>query len=109
MKKIKNAVIFSIYHRTSFSSVKNFFKSCWFFLGNHSLCDSINQFQCLNKICVDESLLCNGQNDCGDFSDEFKCNVNECAQDPPPCSHICIDKKVGLVNFVIFKFFLGYL
>lgn len=68
----------------------------FFFLANKTfVCNPETHFECRNKICVEEYLLCNGQDDCGDFSDEIKCNINECHQDPPPCSHICIDKKVG--------------
>ena len=33
-----------------------------------------NQYSCRNKVCIDMLLKCNGQNDCGDFSDELGCN-----------------------------------
>ena len=32
------------------------------------------QFVCSNSLCVNETLLCNGRNDCGDFSDETRCS-----------------------------------
>ncbi|KAG0716890.1 Low-density lipoprotein receptor-related protein 1 [Chionoecetes opilio] len=54
-------------------------------------------FKCKNGICLDYKHLCNGQNDCGDFSDEgLLCNVNECLQtNPRVCAHKCIDKGIG--------------
>ena len=30
----------------------------------------INHFQCANQRCVPETAICNGENDCGDHSDE---------------------------------------
>ena len=33
-------------------------------------CD-VNQFLCKNNVCIPERWKCNGNNDCGDNSDEF--------------------------------------
>lgn len=77
------------------------------------------QFRCANRLCVNSALLCDGRNDCGDFSDENKCSmstiyfpqmpliyswcfvlfffvldVNEC-EPINPCAHTCVDKPVG--------------
>lgn len=51
-----------------------------------------------NGACVQESLLCNGEFNCGpdDFSDEELCNINECAQTGDAlCAHKCVDRKIG--------------
>ena len=57
-------------------------------------CHQKNHYQCKNDVCISLDLLCNGQDDCGDYSDEMSCNINEC-EDPNTCSHICVDKKIG--------------
>ena len=30
----------------------------------------LDHFQCLNQRCVPNSVVCNGENDCGDYTDE---------------------------------------
>lgn len=60
--------------------------------GNDQKCPGL--FSCKNGGCVSWESLCNGQNDCGDYSDEAACNVNEC-ENPYTCAHICNDKKIG--------------
>lgn len=37
-------------------------------------CDS-DEFQCASGRCILQNYICNGQNDCGDFSDEM---LNQC-------------------------------
>ena len=51
----------------------------------------LQQFGCANGACVPLLALCNGQDECGDYSDEASCNVNEC-ENPYTCAQICKDK-----------------
>jgi len=37
-------------------------------------CTAVDEFLCKNNVCVNETLLCNGENDCGDSSDEIGCS-----------------------------------
>lgn len=37
-------------------------------------CSWPDNFFCHNKVCINANLTCNGQDDCGDFSDEDKCS-----------------------------------
>ncbi|TKR96498.1 hypothetical protein L596_010507 [Steinernema carpocapsae] len=60
----------------------------------HDKCP-VNQFQCDNGVClVNETLLCDKKNDCGDWSDEKLCSIDECMRDMP-CAEICEDQKIG--------------
>ena len=65
-----------------------------------SKCQAKDQFGCTNGACVPLLALCNGQDECGDYSDEASCNVNEC-ENPYTCAHICNDKPIG--NVQLFK------
>ena len=37
-------------------------------------CDGLLQFTCDNGMCLDNSKMCDGINDCGDDSDEMNCS-----------------------------------
>ena len=57
-------------------------------------CGSDDLFECENKACVNVMKLCDGQNDCGDYSDESRCNVNECSSGFA-CAQACTDLPIG--------------
>lgn len=68
-------------------------------------CDSVRKFSCINKRCIPKWQLCNGEDNCGDGSDEnnrtickphpmecpedaFKCDHNKCLQLDKVCNNI---------------------
>ncbi|KAG5337450.1 SORL protein, partial [Acromyrmex charruanus] len=53
-----------------------------------STCSS-NQFACNNNVCIPEFWKCDGDNDCGDNSDEIQCNRATCS----PNNFECDDNK----------------
>ncbi|XP_048001348.1 prolow-density lipoprotein receptor-related protein 1 [Leguminivora glycinivorella] len=53
------------------------------------------EWQCANRACVPRAALCDGQDHCGDFSDERRCNINECSIRNGGCSQNCTDLPVG--------------
>ncbi|KAL6422754.1 hypothetical protein ACFW04_010753 [Cataglyphis niger] len=57
-----------------------------------STCSS-NQFACNNGVCIPEFWKCDGDNDCGDNSDEVNCNRATCSPNNFECdSNTCIPK-----------------
>ncbi|XP_075142844.1 complement factor I isoform X2 [Leptodactylus fuscus] len=50
-----------------------------------------DQFSCVNEKCIDRNRTCNGQNDCGDLSDELCCT--ECANSFHCKSDTCIPRE----------------
>jgi low-density lipoprotein receptor-related protein 1 (alpha-2-macroglobulin receptor) len=57
-------------------------------------CNASNQFTCNNGRCLSWQFVCDGHNQCGDFSDETRCNVNECESNHA-CAHLCEDLPIG--------------
>ncbi|XP_076622054.1 sortilin-related receptor [Colletes latitarsis] len=51
-----------------------------------------NQFACRNDICIPAFWRCDGDNDCGDNSDEIYCNRTMCNSNRFECDDKCISK-----------------
>lgn len=64
---------------------------CCIVLGQMAGLCMANQFQCHNGYCIDEQLYCDGENDCGDSSDEKNCAHHLCKFGL--CSQICVESK----------------
>lgn len=60
-------------------------------------CESKDSFKCnTSSKCIPMAAVCDGNNDCGDWSDESaNCGQNECSTDANHCSQICVDDPIG--------------
>ncbi|KAF0045290.1 suppressor of tumorigenicity 14 protein homolog [Scophthalmus maximus] len=56
-----------------------------------------NQFACASGICISKDLKCDGWNDCGDMSDEVKCN---CEKDQFSCDNGLCKPKLWVCDRV---------
>ncbi|XP_047540379.1 prolow-density lipoprotein receptor-related protein 1-like [Vanessa atalanta] len=52
-------------------------------------------WRCGNGACVAPAVLCDGEDNCGDFTDEWHCNIDECLVQNGECPHNCTDLPVG--------------
>ncbi|XP_046973357.1 prolow-density lipoprotein receptor-related protein 1 [Vanessa cardui] len=52
-------------------------------------------WRCGNGACVAPAALCDGEDNCGDFTDEWHCNIDECLVQNGDCPHNCTDLPVG--------------
>ncbi|KAF1387763.1 hypothetical protein PFLUV_G00083330 [Perca fluviatilis] len=56
-----------------------------------------NKFACASSICIAKELKCDGWNDCGDMSDEMKC---QCGKDQFPCDNGLCKPKLWVCDRV---------
>ncbi|XP_055345561.1 prolow-density lipoprotein receptor-related protein 1-like [Paramacrobiotus metropolitanus] len=53
------------------------------------------EFRCNNAKCLNESLVCDNADDCGDLSDEVGCDQDDCQSNPCGPHGVCIEKRIG--------------
>ena len=62
------------------------------------------QYACKNLYCIPNKWVCDGQNDCDDFSDEINCvenDLNEMVADQPANERIMINGNIFKIQFKI--------
>jgi hypothetical protein len=87
-----------------FTSLSFISKSMYviFYTNNHKISDLFNKtdckgdFECYDGECIDKNLVCNGEYDCKDHSDEIDCHIrnNTCPGQFECLNGSCIDKNL---------------
>ena len=70
----RNSVIVDINSTLEFCMLNDWYQTNLFFSPiDIGPCENPEEFRCENQLCVDQNFRCNGNDDCGDNSDEANC------------------------------------